>query len=136
MKQIERVIANQYEFKNIKFRYAELTNFTFHYTSPGGRSSLTTKLNVSNDSMYNKLNKLNLPKEHSKRERSKMTAKLREQIKVRDNYTCQICGTSTHEEPNLLLEIDHIIPVSKGGTSAHYNLQTLCWRCNRTKSNN
>ena len=45
-----------------------------------------------------------------------------------------ICGNSTHEEPNLLLEIDHIIPVSKGGCTVEDNLQTLCWKCNRSKS--
>jgi 5-methylcytosine-specific restriction endonuclease McrA len=33
------------------------------------------------------------------------------------------------------LEVDHIKPVSKGGLSIETNLQTLCWRCNRTKSN-
>ena len=36
---------------------------------------------------------------------------------------------------NLLLEVDHIIPISKGGKTEPDNLQTLCWKCNRTKSN-
>ena len=52
----------------------------------------------------------------------------------RDNYTCCNCGNSTYLEPNLLLEIDHIIPVSKGGLTVVDNLQTLCWKCNRAKS--
>ena len=64
-----------------------------------------------------------------------MTVKLRDFIKKRDNFTCCYCGNSTHKEPNLLLEIDHIIPVSKGGYTTEENLQTLCWKCNRTKSN-
>ena len=38
------------------------------------------------------------------------------------------------KEPNLLLEIDHIIPVAKGGLTEESNLQTLCWKCNRAKS--
>ncbi|RAE55164.1 HNH endonuclease, partial [Burkholderia multivorans] len=38
-------------------------------------------------------------------------------------------------EPHLLLEVDHIKPISKGGLSEIENLQTLCWRCNRSKSN-
>lgn len=62
-----------------------------------------------------------------------MTSKLREKIKERDNYTCQACGLSTSDEKNLLLEIDHIIPISKGGMSTEENLQTLCWKCNRIK---
>ena len=60
---------------------------------------------------------------------------LREFILERDNYTCQFCGNSIRREPNLLLEVDHITPVSKGGASIPGNLQTLCWKCNRSKSN-
>ena len=62
-----------------------------------------------------------------------MTSKLREQIKERDSYTCKSCSISTHTERNLLLEIDHIMPLSKGGFTTELNLQTLCWRCNRSK---
>ena len=71
----------------------------------------------------------------AKEQRTLMTKKLRAFIKSRDNFTCCTCGNSTHVEPNRLLEIDHIIPVSKGGVTAENNLQTLCWKCNRTKSN-
>ena len=69
----------------------------------------------------------------SKEQRQMMTKKLREYIKNRDNYTCCNCGNSTALEPNLLLEIDHIIPVAKGGLTEETNLQTLCWKCNRAK---
>ncbi len=67
-------------------------------------------------------------------QRALMTSKLREKIKQRDNYTCQQCGLSTNDEKNLLLEIDHIIPLSKGGMSTEENLQTLCANCNLGKS--
>ena len=70
-----------------------------------------------------------------KEQRLLMTKKLRDFIKNRDNFTCCNCNNSTHVEPNLLLEIDHIIPVSKGGYTTEDNLQTLCWKCNRSKSN-
>ncbi|MDD7836001.1 HNH endonuclease [Paenarthrobacter sp. AB444] len=68
-------------------------------------------------------------------QRALMTARLRSWIKDRDRHTCQNqrCGVSVAMEPHLLLEIDHIVPVSKGGLSIPENLQTLCWRCNRTK---
>ena len=65
-----------------------------------------------------------------------MTPQLREAILRRDNWTCQCCGNSIFREPNLLLEVDHIIPVSAGGKTEPSNLQTLCWKCNRSKSDN
>ena len=74
-------------------------------------------------------------KNHTSRQRRAMTKELREAIKRRDNYTCRLCGNSIYREPNLLLEIDHIVPVSKGGKTEASNLQTLCWKCNRSKSN-
>ena len=46
----------------------------------------------------------------------------------RDNYTCQYCGQIGHS-----LEIDHIIPISKGGSNQPDNLITACRRCNRQK---
>ena len=64
-----------------------------------------------------------------------MTSRLRNSIKARDNHTCRYCSVSLAAEPHLLLEVDHVIPVSRGGMSTPDNLQTLCWRCNRTKSN-
>ena len=73
-------------------------------------------------------------KAFAKAQRTMMTKKLREFIKTRDHFTCRICGNSTHVEPNLLLEIDHIIPVPKGGQTVEDNLQTLYWKCNRAKS--
>ena len=69
----------------------------------------------------------------AKEQRAMMTKKLRQHIKQRDNHTCCNCGNSVHIEPNLLLEIDHIVPVSKGGCTTEENLQTLCWKCNRAK---
>tara|TARA_R110000744_G_scaffold357580_2_gene464441 strand:+ start:2153 stop:2395 length:243 start_codon:yes stop_codon:yes gene_type:complete len=35
----------------------------------------------------------------------------------------------------MFLEIDHIIPTSKGGSDKLYNKQSLCQRCNNKKSN-
>ena len=64
-----------------------------------------------------------------------MTARLRTLIKARDQHTCRYCSVSLRAEPHLLLEVDHVIPVSKRGMTTEDNPQTLCWRCNRTKSN-
>lgn len=37
------------------------------------------------------------------------------------------------DEPHLLRNADHIVPVSRGGLSVEDNIQALCWKCNRSK---
>lgn len=127
--------------KKIGFETIDLSDlhfpvYTFQYVSAGGNSSARCdiKLDVNNlDKFVNYINDLVKFRNSIQGQRSLMTSKLREYIKQRDNYTCKSCSISTHAERNLLLEIDHIIPLSKGGFTAESNLQTLCWRCNRTK---
>lgn len=48
---------------------------------------------------------------------------------TRDGGVCQCCGSSES------IEYDHIIPFSCGGSSAVSNIQLLCMKCNRSKSN-
>jgi 5-methylcytosine-specific restriction endonuclease McrA len=50
----------------------------------------------------------------------------------RDNFTCQYCG---RKAPEVALEVDHVVPVSKGGTDDPSNLQTACRECNSQKRN-
>jgi hypothetical protein len=48
----------------------------------------------------------------------------------RDNNQCQICGELLKDTE---IEFDHIIPVSKGGSSEESNIQVTCFECNRDK---
>lgn len=112
--------------------------YKFQYVSAGGNSSQETTIRLDSETVDALIEELSLKIKFRKSaagQRALMTATYREQIKSRDSYTCQTCGISTSQEPHLLLEVDHIVPVSKGGMSVETNLQTLCWRCNRSKSN-
>lgn len=125
---------------NISFdlRNYEVPDFVFSYISPAGKSQRRYSIQLNSDLMQSILFEVSgkvTKSERIKTQRNAMTRDLRDAIKKRDNYTCCICGNSVYQEPNLLLEIDHIIPVSKGGKTEANNLQTLCWRCNREKSN-
>lgn len=111
--------------------------YKFSYTSNGGMARRSFSIPMTEDTIVELIRLLEsklTSKAFAKEQRVLMTPKLRTFIKNRDNFTCCSCGNSTHVEPNLLLEIDHIIPIAKGGCTVEENLQTLCWKCNRTKS--
>ena len=48
----------------------------------------------------------------------------------RDGFTCQYCGA---QPPDVVLEVDHILPVCEGGDNDPMNLVTSCEDCNRGK---
>ena len=70
-------------------------------------------------------------KYESKNQRKLMTKELRQKIKVRDNFTCQICGKYMPDEVGL--HIDHIRAIKDGGKTVESNLQVLCDKCNLKK---
>lgn len=65
-------------------------------------------------------------KPNSQRKRPSSAA--REFVMERDGWRCVDCGAVID------LTIDHVIPVSRGGTRARRNLQTLCRPCNEAKA--
>lgn len=73
-----------------------------------------------------------IPADLKEKNRSKVGPKLRVDIMMRDEYTCQMCGIG--RDDGAILEVDHIHPASKGGTNDPSNLQVLCRDCNAGKS--
>jgi 5-methylcytosine-specific restriction endonuclease McrA len=53
-----------------------------------------------------------------------------EGLKAAQQYTCLRCR---QQEPQIRLVPDHIVPISKGGTSYISNIQGLCVACNNWK---
>lgn len=123
-------------FKEIDFKTVYFPKYIFNYVSSGGNASMQCEVLIDIDNLNKFVNYLseNIKfKKSVKGQRALMTSSLRKQILEHDGYVCKYCGASLQKEPNLLLEVDHIIPVSKGGMTTVDNLQTLCWRCNRKK---
>ena len=60
----------------------------------------------------------------------KISQTVKDKVWNRDQGKCVECGS------NEKLEFDHIIPFSKGGANTYRNIQLLCEKCNREKSNN
>ena len=132
----KKTLIRRLGFQYIDFSQLYFPKFTFKYVSAGGNSSMHCDIvfDIENlDRFINYLSEIIKFRKSVVGQRALMTSSLREKIKRRDNYTCQKCGLSIEKEPNLLLEIDHIIPLAKHGLTTEDNLQTLCWKCNRSK---
>lgn len=63
--------------------------------------------------------------------REYISKKLRFEVFKRDSFTCQYCGAKA---PDVVLEVDHIKPVAREGSSDIINLITACKICNSGKS--
>ncbi|MGV9693341.1 HNH endonuclease [Streptomyces sp. NPDC003444] len=62
------------------------------------------------------------------RSRPKNWTRIRARVLARDRFRCQSCGARQE------LEVDHLTPVSRGGSWELENLWTLCRPCHRTKT--
>lgn len=69
----------------------------------------------------------------SKTPRISIPSAVRKYVFEKNKYQCQSCGKQQVEAS---LTIDHIISLSRGGSNDISNLQTLCFTCNRKKSDN
>lgn len=137
---IKRFSAKKLEanlgFEPVDFSTLYFPKYIFKYVSSGGNTSTEYDIVMDIENLNRFVVFLSEKikfKKSAAGQRALMTSKLRQYIKERDHFTCKQCGISLEQEPHLLLEIDHIVPVAKGGLTTEDNLQTLCWRCNRSK---
>jgi hypothetical protein len=69
-----------------------------------------------------------------------ISGKVRRRIYERNGYTCHVCGAESGEESGCepgkkcRLQIDHIIPISQGGTDEDHNLRAVCVYYNKDKA--
>ena len=132
-KRIENIVLDKIIYTKKDFLIN--ASLEVYYRSNGGR------VNESRNGFRNYEELLELYKEWEngnkyevtkRQERKIMNDDIRYNVLKRDNFTCQKCGITSKDGAKL--EVDHIIPVSKGGKTVMSNLQTLCDRCNSGKS--
>ena len=68
--------------------------------------------------------------EHRRRSAKYISGSLRYEVLKGAKFRCELCGVSADERA---LEVDHIVPRSKGGMDEAANLQAFCYRCNAMK---
>lgn len=56
----------------------------------------------------------------------------RENVYIRDKFTCQYCGTKLAAK---LLTLDHVVPASQNGPKTWDNVVSACRDCNQRKAN-
>lgn len=65
--------------------------------------------------------------------RRAIAAALRQQVRQRANYLCEYCHAAEQWQYTLFT-LDHVVPLSKGGSDTADNLALACAHCNRRKS--
>lgn len=69
-----------------------------------------------------------------------LSGKVRRRILERNGFTCRVCGAEAGEESGCepgkkcRLQIDHVLPISQGGTDEDHNLRAVCVYYNKDKA--
>jgi hypothetical protein len=62
--------------------------------------------------------------------RKPLSKRARFEVFKRDGFRCTYCG---QRPPEVVLVVDHVVPVASGGTNEEANLTTSCYTCNAGK---
>jgi len=104
--------------ENKDFKYTLLKKYTLELLEKVGQEGITLQSNIDEDDEERK----------NHQERHHIPQSIQDKVWNRDGGKCVKCGS------NEKLEFDHIIPISKGGANTYRNIQLLCEKCNREKS--
>ena len=67
---------------------------------------------------------------HRARDSRVISGSIRYKVLTRAKHRCELCGISGEVKA---LDIDHIVPINKGGPNVIENMQALCYTCNSQK---
>lgn len=121
-----------------------MTTYIRHFGSwRNALQSFVTYINTADDNHDTSLNETEPRNAQNNTNKSSYIHKTKREINLRlrflvlkrDNFKCCACGASPAKDPSVELQVDHIVPWSKGGETVIENLQTLCAKCNLGKSN-
>ena len=94
--------------------------------------SLAAFVAWANEGKVPDTNNVQLSESRQQRTSRNINWRLRALVLMRDGARCQFCGAEARNGANL--QVDHVIPWSKGGETILENLQILCHICNIGKS--
>jgi len=108
--------------KDCRYELEKETNAKY-VASIRGKLLSATRLGKRRERIYTTANNTITPEELS-------------ELKAKQNNCCHYCGTTLNDSSPRQVHLDHIIPLSKGGTHTIDNVVWSCAYCNLTKSNN
>ena len=106
--------------------------FRVNYTSQKGRNSYSKEYVCLISQLSADYYQHVVTKNMKDFQRSLMTDSLRYDVLKRDGFRCVLCGRTAND--GVVLHVDHIIPIARGGKTEPNNLRTLCEFCNLGKS--
>jgi len=68
---------------------------------------------------------------HRARSSRVISGSIRYNVLTRAMHRCELCGINAEDKA---LDVDHIVPINKGGPNVIENMQALCYTCNSQKS--
>lgn len=119
-----------YKYKSQKDKETHIRDFVFDFLK--NVDEFTKTGDLEGPTMDELIKSSKSKKKPKSNKRKPLTNSIRHEVFVRDDYKCVECGAT---KKDIVLHVDHIIPVAQGGTDELSNLQTLCEACNLSKSN-
>ncbi len=128
-------LGRQPKYSDITSETSKYAAGTYEYRFGGWRKALEAFVHWANedDVQFSEV----LPKKAVSGHRTSrhINYRLRFLVMRSDNFRCRLTGRSPATDPNVILEVDHIIPWDKGGETVIENLQTIAKDINIGKSN-
>jgi len=101
----------------------------YHHAIGRAMARITTLKPRVSLSGFNRARVLEQSAGSTKRIRGEEWMRIKGSILIRDKYTCKVCGTV-----HMSNQVDHVVPLEKGGSNDPANLQTLCIECHKAKT--
>jgi HNH endonuclease len=139
MKKVWSSLGRQPRLKEMVKPFSRYSAETYRYAFGTWKKALEWFVRLANNPKFQKKG-YEIPallRKRSRRLPRTLRLRLGQRFEVlrRDNYKCRACGKSPATHKGIILHIDHIKPLAKGGKTVLKNLQTLCGDCNIGKGN-
>ncbi len=124
-------LGRQPKTRDLSGDVSRFSSSTYAYRFGSWRNALSKFVDWANDQNFS-VESDEQPVVQPRKTPRNVNWRLRAQVLMRDEAKCCLCGASPRDGAKL--QVDHVLPWSKGGETVLENLQILCEKCNVGKS--